>query len=778
MNSDTKRLFSKFDTRGGPDLYQHYTDGQLRNRLTNPSVVITVALLVVTVAYQAAHRQRRLPSILQLLWGATVTVIPARLLFALDRLINPPLFPLHMLKPQPPTRAAKSDALRRILGMDNGGGIIGSVSQVGRKGLGSISSAALGSRPAGDQPPGLGNYDNSCYQNSILQGLASLKHLPAYLSAISLERRLDLAPTRTVDTLRELMAELTNPSSNGRTLWTPKVLKNMSTWQQQDAQEYYSKLLDQIDNEIAKAARALKDSPGFEPDRASYDSSASQHSDDSGYHSLNGHSKLGLEPRLARNPLEGFMAQRVACVSCGHCEGLTMIPFNCLTLTLGSLPEHDLYERLDHYTKVESIEGVECLKCSLIMCRDLVKALAERTEMLPEFERRLELLEEALEEEAFDEETLTKKCNIPPKMRATSTKTKQVVLARPPQSLVFHVNRSGFDEQTGYMFKNSAAVRFPMVLDMGPWCLGSTEGRASLEDEGAVAARDVEQWTLDPRSSMVAGDREPSRITGPIYELRAVVTHYGHHENGHYVCYRKHPLSSPPTISKSEGAETPDELTSEEYAVDDGMDLDHETGPGDDGSSGGEADGAASSQDEPQPQWWRLSDEDVTRVDERTVLSQGGVFMLFYDCVDPNSVLVSDLDKSDGMERAAEDSDMQDEAPPSCLVIQSSSGVEQNGRSPTYSDSDSSTQLDDALPLPGTATTASEPSETRGLGETASQPQALSPEPQEPAKRPIPVIGTLDPAEDQNMGQASPDSMTQPMDGLLLPQSLARVPEV
>jgi ubiquitin carboxyl-terminal hydrolase 1 len=478
-----------------------------------------------------------------------------------------------MLKPQSPTRAAKSDALRRILGMDNGGGIIGSVSQVGRKGLSSFSSAAMGSRAAGDQPPGLGNYDNSCYQNSILQGLASLKHLPAYLSAISLERRLDLAPTRTVDTLRELMAELTDPSSNGRTLWTPKVLKNMSTWQQQDAQEYYSKLLDQIDNEIAKAARALKDSPGFEPDRASYDSSASQHSDDSGYHSLNGHSKLGLEPRLARNPLEGFMAQRVACVSCGHCEGLTMIPFNCLTLTLGSLPEHDLYERLDHYTKVESIEGVECLKCSLIVCRDLVKALAERTEMLPEFARRLELLEEALEEEAFDEETLTKKCNIPPKMRATSTKTKQVVLARPPPSLVFHVNRSGFDEQTGYMFKNSAAVRFPMVLDLGPWCLGSTEGRANREDQGAVAARDVEQWTLDPKSSMVAGDRGPSRITGPIYELRAVVTHYGHHENGHYVCYRKHARSSPPTISKREGSETPDELTSEENAVDDGMDL-------------------------------------------------------------------------------------------------------------------------------------------------------------------------------------------------------------
>jgi hypothetical protein len=40
-------------------------------------------------------------------------------------------------------------------------------------------------------------------------------------------------------------------------------------------------------------------------------------------------------------------------------------------------------------------------------------------------------------------------------------------------------------------------------------------------------------------------------------------------------------------------------------------------------------------------QWWRLSDETVTKVGEHDVLSQGGVFMLFYDCVDPNSVLVT-----------------------------------------------------------------------------------------------------------------------------------------
>jgi ubiquitin carboxyl-terminal hydrolase 1 len=776
MNSDTRRILSQFDTRGSPDFHQYYADGQLRNRFTNPSLLITIALLAATIVYQAAHQQRELPSIPQLLWDASVTVIPGRLLFAIDRLMNPPLFPTHLLKAQPPTRAAKSDALRRILGMDNGGGIIGSVSQAGRKGLSSLSNATLGgSRAGGDQPPGLGNYDNSCYQNSILQGLASLKPFPAYLSAVSLERRLDLAPTRTVDTLRELIADLSSPSNNGRTFWTPKVLKNMSTWQQQDAQEYYSKLLDQIDTEIAKAARALRDSPALESDRAGYDSSASQDSDDSGYQSLPGHSKPGSEPRLARNPLEGLMAQRVACVNCGYCEGLNMIPFNCLTLTLGNLSEHDIYERLDHYTKVEPIEGVECPKCTLIMCRDLVNALAQRTGMVPEFQQRLQVLEEALEEEAFDEETLTKKCNITAKMKVSATKTKQVALARPPQSLVFHVNRSGFDEQTGYMFKNSAAVRFPMMLDLGPWCLGSSGGQANLE-EGVVAARDVEQWTLDPKASMVAGDRGPSRITGPMYELRAVVTHWGQHDTGHYVCYRKHPISSPPAAMTSEGTDKHVESASGENGASDSMDLDGETGPIP------EVDDTKSNQDEPPnqdqapSQWWRLSDDDVWQVDEQTVLSQGGVFMLFYDCVDPNSVLVSDLDTSAATEQAAEGPNVSNGVLTPLRVAPDPDTVQQNDGAST--ESVDLMQLDDALPLPGTSTQPDAVPDSPKMGEMGDEQEDASRNPHTLIESHTHTAWDSKPAQDGGQSQASTDSMGQPVDGRLALPSLSRVSDV
>ncbi|KAK0728272.1 hypothetical protein B0T26DRAFT_639999 [Lasiosphaeria miniovina] len=648
MNSDTRRLLRQYDSYANPDLYQYYGQGQaqlLWKRATSPAVIVPVIILALTLLLQ----HRGLPQAPGYLWDRLVAITPSRLLFAIDRWLNPPLFPLPMLQTQSRTHAAKSEVLRRVLGLDKPGGIISSVSRVGRMGINGLSGTALGTKTATDQPAGLGNYDNSCYQNSILQSLAALKSFPAYLSALTDGESSERLPTGTVDALRDLITDLTNASNNGRTLWTPGALKNMSSWQQQDAQEYFSKLLDNIDKEIAKVAGARYKPPGLEQDWAKDDASSSQHSDDSGYHSQSSHSRAGFEPRSIRNPLVGLVAQRVACVTCGYCEGLSMIPFNCLTLNLGvNYTEHNLYEILDSYTKVEPIQGVECAKCTLLKRLHLLKTLLQRNrdagkadEDLPGVNERVAAVEEALEDDAFDEDTLRNKCKVPARQMSTSTKTKQAVIARPPQSLAVHMNRSVFDETSGRMSKNMSAVRFPMTLDLGPWCLGSADklteqsdamADKSIEDgETEADSRDEEQWLLEPTLSMVAGTRHRSKITGPIYELRAVITHYGRHENGHYVCYRRHPPSSEtvkrePVDSEAAGdAEQPPRLASDDDAADKG---DPEPAP----------------ETEGQSQWWRLSDQTVTKVYESTVLAQGGVFMLFYDCIDPASVQTSSLD--------------------------------------------------------------------------------------------------------------------------------------
>jgi ubiquitin carboxyl-terminal hydrolase 1 len=138
-----------------------------------------------------------------------------------------------------------------------------------------------------------------------------------------------------------------------------------------------------------------------------------------------------------------------------------------------------------------------------------------------------------------------------------------------------------FNEHTGAQIKNPATVQFPLTFGLGHWTLGS-------KDDTSEAA---EQWSMDPQKSMLpepdSDEQSHLAASNAQYELRAVVAHFGRHENGHYICYRKHSYIA---------------------AADD------------------------SGEDEGQTEaWWRLSDDDVSKVGEDFVLRQGGVFMLFYE---------------------------------------------------------------------------------------------------------------------------------------------------
>jgi len=92
-----------------------------------------------------------------------------------------------------------------------------------------------------------------------------------------------------------------------------------------------------------------------------------------------------------------------------------------------------------------------------------------------------------------------------------------------------------------------------------------------------------------PNESMIPGRLSKRDSKGPNYQLRAVVTHYGRHENGHYICYRQHPAYTSP--HEDEDKDKHDQKL----------------------------------------KWWRLSDDDVSPVSEDAVLLQNGAFMLFYE---------------------------------------------------------------------------------------------------------------------------------------------------
>jgi ubiquitin carboxyl-terminal hydrolase 1 len=514
-------------------------------------------------------------TIKRLIWEALVFLTPARLIYAVEYAMvkhkrlpgeEPGFRPEHFGDHQ-----AKVEALQRILRLDDSQFTTAFRRVRAFSGITKMIGGTATSRPSG-----LGNWDNSCYQNSVVQGLASLPAFRTFVKC-NLERMNDQDEYRTHHALRDIMERLNATENHLGTLWTPSALKSMDSWQQQDAQEYFSKLMDAVDNEISKSVKRRKLQSGFE--------ATSQTA-----------RWLDINSLPAWNPLEGLLAQRVACKQCGHAEGLSLLPFNCLTINMGGQHEYDLEELLDEHTTLENIEGVECIKCTLLQARSQLEQLLSKPAVSNTLDEssdtskirtiaanRLATIQKVFEDDAFSESGILKRCNISAKNQVSSVKSKQVALARPPKDLVIHINRSIFDD-FGNQRKNTASVRFPPAFDLGRWCLGIKSSNADVKE--------FEHWSMTSTESMLPLSEEELLRLPTFYELRCVVTHHGRHENGHYVAYgRRRP-----------GLSQTDSETDKAGAVDD--------------------------------QWYCFNDEIVTAVSKDDVLDRGNVFILFYEAVE------------------------------------------------------------------------------------------------------------------------------------------------
>lgn len=487
------------------------------------------------------------------------------------------------------------------------GGMLGSIFGLNpgsllQKGVRGVAGAL--SIGASDVPPGLGNISNSCYQNSVIQGLASLPSLRNYLSKITTEHE-SLKAETTIGTLHEMISKLNDPDNHGKHFWIRGKLMSMSTFQQQDAQEYYSKVLDALDEEAKKASSNKRRFSVSWLEATKSLSSLPETEDEPRRGGKDGAETAQMPKEQAKilpNPLDGLLAQRVGCVSCGYSEGLSLIPFNCVTVSLGKNYGYDIRECLDEYTALEYIDGVECAKCTLLKLKNTLSPLAAKNPDSP-FAERLNAVQEALDEEDFEDKTLIKKLNVAKKNWVQSMKSKQAVIARAPKSLVLHVNRSGFNEMTGMPYKNSAGVSYPRILDLGNWCLGTQPSGSSNPDMS------MEEWPRDPKESMLPDSQSEPLTASPFqYKLRAAVTHYGSHGSGHYVCYRPHPKKISQVKQSVGGSE--------------------ETEPED------------AQENVRGEQWWRFSDDSVYAVSEADA-HQGNVFMLFYERDDAPSTSLS-----------------------------------------------------------------------------------------------------------------------------------------
>ncbi|KAL8798725.1 MAG: hypothetical protein Q9182_006440 [Xanthomendoza sp. 2 TL-2023] len=596
------------DQNGPLPLYIQHLLEELHSRTqhTTSTTILSVLLLLIVMAYQlSSWLDYPILSLSELIWNSVISATPSRLISVMESTLLPASTEQDLPDAgisDTKTHAQKSDIMRRVLGL-NGNSIFSKFQQA--KSLPAVGTMLRSNK--NDKPPGLGNWDNSCYQNSVIQGLASLPSFAVFLASASS----DHSATSTKTSLKDIVEKLKNPANLGGMFWTPAPLKSMSSWQQQDAQEYFSKLMDEVEKEtiLIKASKvghvglaALQIPPSDQAKPSAVGLTRSPEPEIQRSKETQALRRLPDEVQsiMARNPLEGLLAQRVGCLKCGFVEGLSLIPFNCLTLPLGKHWLYDIRSCLDEYTTLEPINGVDCARCTLLQTKirleklqaqfldDTGKELQSSAPMVSEVLRgsvkeRLSAVTEALDGEDFTDNTILKKCQISPKARVSSTKTRQAVIARAPESLAIHINRSVFNEMTGVLSKNYADVRFPLRFSLAPWCLG---GQTGIQNDI------VEHWNTDPAESMLAEDisAEEDECTGPqSYELRAALTHYGRHENGHYICYRRH----------------------QQHADGKSNSLEHH-----EGSS-----------------WWRFSDEDVSSVSEEDVLAQGDVFMLFYERV-------------------------------------------------------------------------------------------------------------------------------------------------
>ncbi|KAK3326506.1 hypothetical protein B0H66DRAFT_530510 [Apodospora peruviana] len=593
MNSDTRRMQNPYphepEVHGPYNLYQpYYSYAGLWDRLGNLAVVVPAVVLALTVVYQFGVQQGALAPLSTFLWDLLVSAIPARVLYAIDRLLNPPLFPRHMLPTQ--SRAhdaydhvAKSHVLQRLLGIDKHRTIIQSVSQAGRSTFSVPFGVALRTiTMAPNQPPGLPNATGKeCFHNSILQGLSIFKAYTAYLSSVSTKQHKAGNATPIADTLRSILVDLANPVNNGKVFKVKEPLRLLPTTDEQDAHEYYLSLCLVVKEELLKPAPvslALTDYKQY--NSPNDDSAGTQHGSGSGCSSQPAGSGARPEPDLGRNPLQGFEMHRTTCLKCKYCPAYRSVPYFSITLLLSpGRKVTSLEASLNAYTALGIVEKVDCSKCTILEAYSALKKPDSRS--ADNTHPSIEKIREAIENEDYDDETV-EKCGILKQVK--SSKTQQVSFSRFPNVLVFHINRSMMEGTKARKLRGK--FEYPPKFDFGPWQVGSA----------GQLAEEVEEWPTDPTASMAARDQQASKIKGQIYQLRAVVAHGGEdHSSGHYVCYRQHPESGW-TQQTTKGRPQAD-------------------APGTDTES-----------------FWRLSDLNGYQVSEKKVLEPDeDVFMLFYE---------------------------------------------------------------------------------------------------------------------------------------------------
>ncbi|KAJ3184998.1 hypothetical protein HDU87_002564 [Geranomyces variabilis] len=383
-------------------------------------------------------------------------------------------------------------------------------------------------------PQGLNNLGNTCFMNAVIQAVASLPSMCAYLQDRCLREATEFPGDENELHVTRAMCDLTtalNHLSTKRSSIAPRNLmdalsasnqsnRRLLCYNQQDAHELLQLVSSTLSNEEMDPIAPMSLSNALELPAESIRGVVQ-----------NARSNFRL-PRWVKNPLLGLTASAITCRTCNYSSGIRHEPFDILSLAIpiGRGP-YSIESLLREYVAPEGIHDFICDRCSLsktLQCLDgqlrqqeeeihklsekqkrtlrrrvkhrqaaentslssstspvkdsltekgddlvaIEEDLAKATQNLEQMKRNRQIVEHA---KKFDVNATLPE-SIQKVKFAAPLSEKRIMIAAPPKSLCLHMQRSVY-HPSGATLKNPARIHFTEYLDIGPFSTADATGK-------------------------------------------------------------------------------------------------------------------------------------------------------------------------------------------------------------------------------------------------------------------------------------------------------------
>lgn len=291
--------------------------------------------------------------------------------------------------------------------------------------------AYTGARPKGPVVPGLANWANWCFCNSVVQSLASLPRFRSWLERNTQDdpddlEKLDAGSTTQLSRTLKTILRVLNVEGTAKVLSASPLIQALESLQgsrisraQQDAQEFLHMLLESV---------------------------AAEQNDMPASVSIQQMRTLAKEKGQVYKalPFEGKITTTSRCTTCEHELKRQTSPFLELTLLPPTLSRITISDLILRTLSIERIDDYNCVRCQI---SQLKRTGSDTT-----------LHEKALSEDPdYDLPS-----NIP---RSHVVLERSSVISLLPEILLLHINRSLFTANA-YATRNSIDVSFPETLHL------------------------------------------------------------------------------------------------------------------------------------------------------------------------------------------------------------------------------------------------------------------------------------------------------------------------